>query len=233
MSNVADLLQNMEAPEELVAWSAGRSFDDAWDECEHAVHQVWLWGAVGLSLNHGVLAVHDAAHDVLPSVPEARSIVEHVLGLAAACVDRRATREQCEQAADEAEQAARDAKATFRDAMPEGYTPIVRASAWIARAAEGLMTARLRAEAARMQRAQQTASYLGAGVNILVENEPPIRLAAELVPDDAFHSELLYVVAALAEAMEAVVAARVAVGQSREQVDRALCRQLRAATDDM
>ena len=136
-------------------------------------------------------------------------------------------------AADEAEQAARDAKATFREGMPEGYSPIVRAAAWVARAAEGLMTARLRAEAARMQQAQQTASYLGAGVNILVSDEPPIRLAAERIPEDAFHGELLYVVAALAESIESVVAARLALGEAAQAVDGSLCARLREGVDEV
>ncbi len=226
-SEVSALLKNMEAPEPLITWAESHSFEDAWDACPDAVGQVWLWGAASLSLNEGVMVVLDAVRQSLDAIQPARSIVEHVLSVAARCVQRTATRADCEQAADEAEQAARDAKATFRDGMPDGYSSIVRAAAWVARAAEGLMTARLRAEASRMQQAQQTASYLGAGVNILIDQEPPIRLDAERIPSDAFHAELVYVVAALAEAMTHLVEARESLGQP--DVNAALRDHIRAA----
>lgn len=224
----------MEAPDELVDWVGESDFDfeEAWERCPSATWQVWLWGAAALSLNRGVLVVKECVEAIVTGIPEAKALVEHVLQIAAACVAREATREQCLQAADEAETAARDAKATFRDRMPAGYAPVVMAAAWVARAAEGLMTARLRAEAARMQQAQQTASYLGAGVSILVEREPPIRLAAERLPEDAFHSELLFVVAALGEAADALVEAARSVDECAvEEASALIAGRIRASIE--
>lgn len=216
------LLAAMEAPEGLVEWarergepeSAGRArgasdraFEDTWDSCPRADWQVWLAGAAALPLSDLVLVLVAWGGEVLADVPEAESIALHVLDLAERTVQREATRAECLVAAEDAEHAARDAPVTFRDSPPLGYGAMASAASWIARAAEGLMTANLRAEAARMQRAQRSASYLGGGPQIFLEREQPVVLAAERLPDDPFHSELLYVVASAAEGAAALARA--------------------------
>ena len=200
------LLERMEAPLELVAWARphGPDFEAAWDACPRPSWLMWIAGAAALSLGDAVLVVAAWAGEVAERVPEAEALAEETLRVAERCVRREATRAECLQVAEVADAAAQDAPASSRQAPPAGYGGVASGVAWVARAAEGLMTARLRAEAARMERAQRAASYLGVGVSALVENEPPIRLEAERVLEDPFHAELLYVVAALAEAAEAL-----------------------------
>ncbi|MEM9069054.1 MAG: hypothetical protein AAGE52_11140 [Myxococcota bacterium] len=200
------LLARVDAPEAMIAWAKGVG-DDAWATCPSPEWQVWLAGVYGESLNHLLLGLSGWAGEILANVPDAEAVVLHVLAKAEGCVRRDVRREDCLAAAEEADRVARDAPATFRNGVATAYPPLATGAAWVARAAEGLLTARLRAEADRMQRAQATASYLGAGVNALVENEPLVRLAADRVPEDAFHAELLYVVAAGAEAASALALA--------------------------
>ena len=89
------------------------------------------------------------------------------------------------------------------------------ALAWTARAAEGLVASRKRAEAVRMQRAQHVASLLGTGVDTTVQRETPMCLNTDSLPDSPVHAELLYVVTALAQSALYLVSTREAQDPDR------------------
>ncbi|MFK7998968.1 MAG: hypothetical protein AB8H86_05200 [Polyangiales bacterium] len=209
----------MDAPAELLSWSA--EFDAelgaAWDQCPSPVWLMWLAGAAGTALDQALLVVLTWSAEVATSVPEAEELVRQTLESVEESA-RRGRGEACAAAAERAEAASRSAPASFRAKPPLGFEALTMAAAWAARAAEGLVASRKRAEAVRMQRAQHMASFLGTGVDTTVQRETPMCLDTESLPDSPVHAELLYVVAALAQTALYLVSTREAQDPDRPRV---------------
>jgi hypothetical protein len=233
---VSATLAKMDAPEELLAWSAEFQSDlgAAWGRCPSPVWLFWLAGAAGTALEKALAVVLTWSAEVATSVPEATELVLKTLETVEESA-RRGRGEACVAAAERAESASRSAPASFRAKPPLGFEALTMAAAWAARAAEGLVASRKRAEAVRMQRAQHVASLLGTGVDTTVERETLMCLNTESLPDSPVHAELLYVVAALAQSALYLVSTREAqdpdrprssVEEDEAQVVRALFKKL-------
>ncbi len=216
--NVLGSLEAMEAPPTLTEWvqQTGDQDEDPdwaalWRQCPVPPWLLWLAGAGALPLTQAISAVGQWANDEADRVPEAQALVQRAVRLAQGSLTGQVSGKACLEAAEAAESAAASAPATFRNAAPRAFQPLAMGAAWLCRAAEGLQTAERRVEASRLDRARNMASYLGAGVDLTLGSlgrAGPIRLNAARLPADAFHSELLYVVAALAEAASALARAR-------------------------
>lgn len=206
----------MDAPEELLSWSAefGSDLGAAWSQCPTPVWLIWLAGAAETALDKALLVVLTWSTEVATSVPEAEQLVLQTLEEVEESA-RRGRGEACVAAAERAEAASRSAPASFRAKPPLGFEALTMAAAWAARAAEGLIASRKRAEAVRMQRAQHMASFLGTGVDTTVERETPMCLNTDSLPDSPVHAELLYVVAALAQSALYLVSTREAQDPDR------------------
>lgn len=212
MSTPARWLGAMGAPAALVA-AVPDDLEVAWDELERADWLVWIAGAASVSLDEALRVLSGLLAEALVEVPQAETIVMGALETAEACVRREATRADCQAKATVAEAAAREAPATFRDAPPKAYCELAEGAARVARAAEAIMSARLRDEAAQMERARDSAAYLGVGVDIFARRaDPPARFDVERI-GHPIHAELLFVVASLAEAARMLEQARAILGQ--------------------
>jgi len=202
----------MGAPEALVA-SVPADLETAWDELERVDWLVWVAGAASISLDETLRVLSGLLAEALVEVPQAESIVMQALETAEACVRREATRSECQAEAEIAEAAAREAPATFREAPPKAYCELAEAAGRVARAAEAIMSARLRDEAAQLERARDSAAYLGVGVDIFARRaDPPARFDVERI-GHPIHAELLFVVASLAEGARLLERARAILGQ--------------------
>ena len=206
---VSATLTKMDAPEELLTWSAGFGSDlgAAWNQCPSPVWLMWLAGAAETALDKALAVVIAWLEEVATNVPEAQEFVRLTLETVEESA-RRGHGEACVAAAERAESASRSAPASFRSRPPLGFEALTMAASWAARAAEGLVASRKRAEAVRMQRARHVASFLGTGVDTTVQRETPMCLNTECLPDSPVHAELLYVVAALAQAALYLVSTR-------------------------
>ena len=212
MSDPAEWLEAMGAPEALVA-AVPADLESAWDDLERADWLVWVAGAASVSLDETLRVLSGLIAEALVAVPQAETIVMGALETAEACVRREATRAECEAQATVAESAAREAPATFRDAPPKAYCELAEAGGRVARAAEAIMSARLRDEAAQMERARDSAAYLGVGIDIFARRaDPPARFDVERI-GHPIHAELLFVVASLSEAARLLEQARAILGQ--------------------
>jgi len=212
MASPAQWLEAMGAPEALTA-AAPPDLEAAWDELDRIDWLVWVAGAASVALDEALRVLSGLIAEALVNVPEAETIVMGALETAEACVRREATRADCEERAEVAEAAAKEAPATFRDAPPKAYRELCQAGARIARAAEAIMSARLRDEAAQMERARDSAAFLGVGLDIFARRaDPPARFDAER-PEHPVHAELLFVVASLAEAARLLEKGRAILGQ--------------------
>lgn len=212
MSTAPRWLAAMGAPEALVA-AAPADLERAWAELERIDWLVWVAGAASVALDEALRVLSGLVAEALVEVPQAEAIVMQALETAEACVRREATRADCEAQAEIAEAAAREAPATFREAPPQAYRELAEAGARVARAAEAIMSARLRDEAAQMERARDSAAYLGVGLNVFARPaDPPARFDVERRAHP-IHAELLFVVASLAEAARLLERARSLLGQ--------------------
>lgn len=212
MASPAEWLRAMGAPEALSA-AVPADLETAWDELEQIDWLVWVAGAASIALDEALRVLSGLVAEALVDVPEAEAIAMGALETAEACVRREATRADCEERAAAAEAAAKEAPATFRDAPPKAYRELCQAAARIARAAEAIMSARLRDEAAQMERARDSAAFLGVGLDIFARRvDPPARFDVER-PEHPVHAELLFVVASLAEAARLLSKARAILGQ--------------------
>lgn len=208
MADLAEALRAAEAPPLLIGWAQAQGdLASAWAQCPNPPWQVWLAGVAGVELGAALAAIAEWARELAELVPEAAPLARQVLLAADGGLGGQASREACVAAAEAAETAARQPPETFRHRLPAAYAPLARGVAWLARSVEGLQTAAVRAEAERMQRAQTTASYLGAGINAVLGKPAPLRLDVRRAREDALHAELLYVVAAAAEAAEGLAEA--------------------------
>ena len=171
---------------------------------------LWIVGATGTPMNDVLVIVCAWAELVAAEVPEGQALANYAIELAEEAAYGSTSAAQFLEVAERAEEAAASAPATFRDLAPIGFESLARASAWIARAAEGLIASRRRFEAIRMDHASRAAGYLGAGVNAFVGKEPPVRLLPFAVGSDPVQAELVYVVAAMAEAASQLVQVRAA-----------------------
>ncbi|MAQ19882.1 MAG: hypothetical protein CMN30_34395 [Sandaracinus sp.] len=204
--SLAKQLAAMGAPASLVD-AVPDDPEDAWAWSERLEGSVWIGGAAAVALDEMLRVVSGLVAEALVQVPPAESLVLEALETAERCVRRQATRADCQRLAAACEEAAREAPATFRAAPPRAYRELVGAGAAVARAAEAIMSARLRDEAARMERARNSARLLGIGVDVFAPAADP---APRLDVDHLGHpiqAELLYVVAALAEAARLLEAA--------------------------
>jgi hypothetical protein len=214
MTRAAALLARMQAPVAARDAVGDAELEEAWDRCADPEHLVWIAGAAAISLDETLRALSGALAETLVDVPEAEALVMKVLETAEACVRRAATRADCQERADEAERAAEDAPATFRDAPPKAYREVTRAAGQIARAAEAIMSARLRQEAGRMERARNAAAFLGVGLDVFARPETVARLDVDHL-DHPVQAELLFVVASLANAARLMDTARGQLGGTR------------------
>lgn len=213
---ISATLAKMDAPADLIAWSAefGDDLSAAWTACPSPAWLMWLAGGAGTALDTALTVVLTWCAEVATSVPSAESLVTQTLE-AVEDAARRGDGRECAAAAERAESASRSAPASFRAKPPLGFEALTMAAAWAARAAEGLVASRKRAEAVRMQRAQHVASLLGTGVDTTVGNATPMCLNTDRLPDSPVHAELLYVVAALAQSALYVVSTREAQDPDR------------------
>ncbi len=190
----------MDAPSELLGFVAERpSVEEASDACPSLEWFFWLAGAASAPLAAMVHVLGDLVERRVDGLTDGGKPLTHALQVARDCVARRATREQCEDAARSAEFAANELPATFRTVPGHGYAELARAAMWTARGAEGVMTARLRLEARRLEEAHRRASWLGGGIDIALSRSEDVALDAQQIATDAFHADLLYVIAACAE----------------------------------
>ncbi len=218
MTTLGGLLRLVDAPPTLCDWADGHlDAASAWAACPSASWRVWLAGVLGAELGAVIRALGTWAGELSVQVPDAAVLTRHVLRTVEAGLVGRACREACVAAAEEAEGAARQPPRTFRARPSPAFGPLMRSVGWLARSTEGLRTAAVRAEARRMQRARATASYLGAGVDAVLGKPTPLRLDPRRVADDALHAELLYVVAAAAEAAEGLTLAAELAGPPGER----------------
>ena len=192
--------------------SVSDDLEEAWEHQPRTEWLVWIAGAAAIALDEALRVLGGLVAETLVLVPEAEGLVMAALETAEACVRREATRADCQEVARRAEEAAKEAPATFRDAPPKAYREIVLAGAAVARASEAIMSARLRDEAARMERARNSARLLGAGLDIFARRADP---SPRFDIDHMSHpiqAELLFVVAALAEGARLLEAARELLG---------------------
>lgn len=212
MTRVARWLESMGAPDALVAAAPG-DLETAWNAIERVDWLVWIAGAASVSLDETLRVLSALLAEALVQVPRAEAVVAPALDIANACLRREATRAECQAEAEVAEVAAREAPATFRETPPKAYGELAEAAGRIARAAEAIMSARLRDEAAQLERARDSAAYLGVGLDIFARpSDPPARFDVERI-DDPVHAELLFVIASLAEAARLLDRARGLLGQ--------------------
>ena len=232
MKDVDQALARMDAPDPLVTWCAehGYTLKEAWTACDSPTWLLWLAGAAGFAVDTSVMHVGTWVGTQCAAIPELVPLAERTLDASREAMFGGATA-ACIAAAESAAGLAKAVPTTFRDVPPVGFEPLALALSWVARAAEGVATARVRAEAGRMERARRAASYLGAGVDTLLERESPIRLDTAMLPGDPFQTELLYVFAALAEALDYVMKAERTRRDTRAPIASAslACDQLRAA----
>ena len=216
MSDPAADLRAMGAPEALVE-AIPEDLEEAWESLDRLEWLVWVAGVASIALDETLRVLSGLVAEALVEVPEAEALLIEVLETAEACVRREATRADCQLQAEKAEAAAREAPATFRDAPPKAYGEVCRAAALLARAAEAIMSARLRDEAARMERARDSAAYLGVGLDIFARREdPPARFDVEHMGHPV-QAELLFVVASLAEAARLLEDAWAILGEPPER----------------
>ena len=208
MYDVWELLKAAGAPEALVTWSKrfAQDIDRAFDACDRPEWIIWL-AAVGLvPLERIVRAVIDeveAAADVnAPIGPRTRAAID----TARLSLSRDVDGPECMAAADEAEREAREAETASVRVVSDGVMHVSKATAWLARAAEGLIAGRLRAESQRLLVAREKAGMLGTGMQLFVGEEPPLTLVADKVPEDPEQGALVYMVAALAESATEIAA---------------------------
>ncbi|MEO0326711.1 MAG: hypothetical protein AAF447_27455, partial [Myxococcota bacterium] len=140
------LLEVMEAPAELQAWVAELPRDDleeAWAACTDPRWLLWLAGAGALSLTDGAQGLMTLAQQAAARLGDVPPVLAQVLAAAEEALARRG-REDLVELAGAAEAAAAAPPATFRNASASALPGALRAAAWLARAADGLLAARLR-----------------------------------------------------------------------------------------
>ncbi len=200
-----EVLAQIDAPAELQLWVQTRDPQHALDICPRADWWVWLSAATGQSLARLVWVLAKSAQRMVPPSSAAYAPVEHALSVALECV-RSGASVPCGEAAAEADLAASHMHASFRTSLEPGYNPLARAAAWVARASEGLAVAKHRSEARFLDDARRRASLVGVGFDVFSRAPTSPALDARLLhtPDQR---DLLFVVAACAEAAEQLVQA--------------------------
>lgn len=201
------LLQRIEAPQELLDW-LGDQGADPWGRCPRADWLAWLAASEGWPLATLLDAACDCVAQAVDSLvggaaPLYQAIVVARETLTAQAALSPSTIEDCIHAADDCDVAAREYPASYRAAMLRGYPAAARAAAWLARAAEGLTTAEARSEAARLEEGQTRGLMLGAHPAIMVPAaDGPARLDPSAPLGDPVQAELVYALAAIAQAIE-------------------------------
>jgi hypothetical protein len=163
----------------------------------------------------------------LPGTCEGKDLLLDALDLSEDYLDGKGTPDECREISEECERAADAPPATYRSTAVAGFPELAFAASWALKAVEGYVSARLQFEAPRLDEAQNRAAMLGAG-NILgsavfLSAEKPLVLDVTAPPEDGVQEMALYVVAALAESLAALQAARRALveGESKHAADEA------------
>ena len=201
--DLPDALRLAEAPEALIEWAPSDA-REAFERCGSGPWLIWIAGSSGFPLDvllRCVMSLVDDVVDELDEDTEGRDLILDALDLAEDCLDGEASGEECLEVAEECELVAEEPPATYRESVPPGFVDLCRASAWIARAAEGFESSRRRLEAPRLEHAQHMGALLGAGSHVFVPAERKVAVNAAELPENETQAALLFVVAALAEAV--------------------------------
>ncbi len=208
--DLAQALEDLDAPDSLRRIVQGRpelTLDELWADAEEPEWLPWLAPLVPLPLNALVTALLEVTSAQVNELGDGAEGLEEVLHVAVDGVLGEATAEECAEAAIVAKELAATPPATYRTTSARLYVRVATAAEWSARAAEGLGLGRRRAEAARLRKAQDSARLFGTGADIFVEKEPELFVHPALVKQDPEQAELVYVVAACAEAAKALAEA--------------------------
>lgn len=204
------------------------AFEDAWQRCQRADHRIWLAACGGAPIE---VVIETAALVVMSAAEEldADAVVRAAeLAVAGALDELPRAVEHCEQLASGA------VSGGYREAQHPALPHLARAGMLLANAAQGLAEGEARREAERLERAHRTAVLLGAGTSItLPAPDEPARLHPMLAAHDPAQGAFLFAVAACAEAIREVSAARLAgpapSEELRARVERELDRRVAEA----
>ncbi|MBI4706007.1 MAG: hypothetical protein HY744_33355 [Deltaproteobacteria bacterium] len=229
----ASRLDALGAPAELVSWATGRPARRAWRDCPQADWLLWLAAAESLPVTTLVLAAGTCVERAVTALPSGAEPLGRALRAA-----RSLEAADCAAAARACEAARESFPESYRAGRNPGYGAAAHAAAWVARAAEGVVTARARAEAKRGERARELAAIVGSSPDIFVPAtpSPPEALDPAAAPGDPVEEELRYAVAAAAQALgEAAqsLAPDVREPEAHERAQAELCEQLRVLLEPL
>ena len=191
------LLQRFDAPHALLAWLARPRRADPWLGCARGDWLIWLAACLGRPLGEVLAAACDCVGRALDALPGHTDVLRNAVALARA----RRSAEACAAAAADCDAARREYPASYRAGMTLGFAPASRAACWVARAAEGLLTAETRAEVRGTTQARARAVIIGLNPDVM-----PRRLTGPACLDP-IQEELGFVVAAAAQAVKAAARA--------------------------
>lgn len=209
-----DALVAMEAPPTLIAWASAEdrdhhdaagllalNHDPAW--------AIWIYAAEGIPLRALVEAALLEADDAVAQLTEAQAPLQVALRMARAILAGTTDSESVLAAAEHAEALIDETAGNYRALGPQPViTPTAGACAYLARAAEAVVSAELSLSTQRLVNAQYGAAVLGAGVSLMVSGAPrALCLNPAALARDPVQGLALFVPAAVAEAVTLLVSA--------------------------
>ncbi len=220
MATLTDRLEAIDAPDALVEWTRG--FDDvdaAWESCRRGAHRVWLAVIAGAPIE----ALLEAGAAALLEAEERFSLRSPAVATAIDAALEGADAATLIEAAEACESLSEGGSAGYREAMPPGYEAIARGAALLARAAEALAAAEAIREARVLEEARHRAATLGIGAQAaLPSRDGPARLEQLSAAGDPAQGNLLFCVAACAQAVLDAQDAVVTAGTPTREAEAAL-----------
>ena len=197
--DLAEILEEIDAPEEIGAWvaSGGFDIDGAWDNCERAEHRVWIGACAGFPIQELIDAAAATAWSAIDQLAGLDARIGNAFELA---VSGAPTDELVRTAAFCREWA--EGAGTYRKPRSPAAPYLASAAALVLEAAEGLAIGEARREAVRLERSRQTGVLIGVGTQIVLPpREGPAQLNVIAAATDPAHGIFLFAIAAIAEAL--------------------------------
>jgi hypothetical protein len=197
------ILDLVEAPADLVAW-APKDLGEAVERCPRGSWLAWIMGTTGLPIEHLFAAVAEVVREALVVHGATQEPLFDALDASLDLLDGDEDGGECLAIAEECETLASQPPVGYRAGASPSFSELATAASQVAHAAEGYQAASTRAWALAEALAVHRSALIGVASFVFMPQDLRLVFDPDQFAVDRTSTDVLYVVAALASAMEHV-----------------------------